>query len=313
MIYVEMYGRLGNQLFRYVTARVLQIKYYPDEVICISFNQINERAKDDVTWKNELSHLKNYYIEYHKPGKVIFNETGIRQRLLCAAYYLGLRRFSESNWEKEVEYEGRFFPKLNKKGVYWFRLGYFDLGYSKYKNKFVSGAFEDPRYFDEYRELFLDELLPDRNVKEKNTELLRQIKEGESVCVSIRRGDFFSNKNKTLHAICDENYFKKSMEIMRKNIQKPKFVFFSDDIQWVKKNINMDGECLYETGNDDVWEKLKLMSACKHFILSNSTFSWWAQWFSLNNDKVVVAPQKWLNSGYESGLVDPDWILVKTN
>lgn len=312
MIYVEMYGRLGNQLFRYVVARVLQMKYYPDETICISFNQIYKRETKDPTWKNELKHLKDYYIEYHKPGKVIFNESEIRQKLLCGIYYLGLRRYTENDIKSEVEYTNKFYPELNRMGVYWFRQGHFHLGYSKCRNKFVSGAFEDPRYFNEYRELLLHELLPDRTVSEKNRELFRHIVEDESVCVSIRRGDFFDSKHKSLHAVCDKNYFEKSIETVCRKLRNPKFVFFSDDIQWVKENIKIQEKCLFETGNDDAWEKLKLMSACKHFILSNSTFSWWAQWLSLNDDKIVIAPQKWFHSDFESGLIDPDWILVKT-
>lgn len=56
------------------------------------------------------------------------------------------------------------------------------------------------------------------------------------------------------------------------------FFGFSDDIDWVKNNMEFPGEVYYESGVDPVWEKLRLMSACKHFVLSNSSFSWWAQY-----------------------------------
>lgn len=46
MIYTEMYGRLGNQLVRYLVARTQQIKYYPEDEIVFSFDQINEDGNE---------------------------------------------------------------------------------------------------------------------------------------------------------------------------------------------------------------------------------------------------------------------------
>ena len=45
MIYLEMYGRCGNQMFRYAAARAIQLKYYPDEQLVINFQQIEEEHK----------------------------------------------------------------------------------------------------------------------------------------------------------------------------------------------------------------------------------------------------------------------------
>lgn len=54
------------------------------------------------------------------------------------------------------------------------------------------------------------------------------------------------------------------------------------------------------------------MYLCKHYIISNSTFSWWAQYLSRNENKVVIAPSKWFNEGYgiEPDLYDKEWILI---
>ena len=129
--------------------------------------------------------------------------------------------------------------------------------------------------------------------------------------MSIRRGDFLDPKYKKLHYVCDEKYFEKAITIIKTKVKNPVFIFFSDDIEWVKTNIKTYGIiCYYESGKDEVFEKLRLMSMCKHFIISNSTFSWWAQYLCKNPYKIVISPRKWLNNNEESGLIDESWIKI---
>lgn len=69
MIYTEMYGRLGNQFFRYAATRALQIKYYPHDELVFSFDQIDEAGKVDPSFYNVLEDFNvcNYNV-YPKKG-----------------------------------------------------------------------------------------------------------------------------------------------------------------------------------------------------------------------------------------------------
>ena len=310
MIYTEMYGRLGNQFFRYAATRALQIKYYPHDELVFSFDQIDEAGKVDPSFYNVLEDFNvcNYNV-YPKKGKVIFNESSIQQKLYCILYYIGMRRIMPEQMNEQVEYEEKWHRSLEKKGIYWFR----NLQYSSSLNKFVSGCFEDPIYFDEIREILLAEFTPKKDLLQKNREMMCNIQQTNSICLSVRRGDFESNAEvKKLQSVCDRKYFEEAIQVIKNNVKNPVFFMFSDDIEWVKNNIYTGCVTYYEDGTDPVWEKLRLMSACKHFVVSNSTFSWWTQYLSKSENKIVVSPSRWFNNDYESPLIGKDWIKIST-
>jgi hypothetical protein len=107
----------------------------------------------------------------------------------------------------------------------------------------------------------------------------------------------------------DINYFYRAVEYIKSKVENPVFIIFSDDVEWCKENFHIDAPTYYETSGNPIWEKIRLMSGCKHFIIHNSTFSWWAQHLSQNKDKIVIAPTKWMQRDdqpidiYEDGWV----------
>ncbi len=315
MIYLELFGRCGNQLFRYAAARCIQLEFYPDEEIVISFNQISEANKKDSSFCNELSNFcVGEYTVYKKSGKVIFNESNIIQKIIATLYYFRLKTFEPSEMTEQLEYQKKWSRILNRVGMYWYRTGYVELSKSNYKNKFISGSFEAPEYFNKYKQLIQKEFEPKQPRLKKNLKLYSVIDHSNSVCISVRRGDFESNKSyASLHSLCHEQYFLAAIDRIKTKIFNPVFVFFSDDIEWVKNNIKTDTISYYEDGDDPIWEKLRLMSSCKNFILSNSTFSWWAQYLCTYDNKVVVAPSMWFNNNFKSPLIDSKWELIDIN
>ena len=151
--------------------------------------------------------------------------------------------------------------------------------------------------------------------KLKNAIFEECISNSESVCISIRGGNYLNPKVKKSLFVCDRIYFIEAVKRICSLTNNPKFFIFSDDLKWVKEYICLEKEFpnlsfQYEDGTDDVSEKIRLMSMCKHFIISNSTFSWWAQYLGNYNNKIVIAPNKWFTNGNRCGLYMQNWTLL---
>lgn len=313
MIYIEMYGRLGNQFFRYAVARAIQKKYYPNEKIVISLNQINILGKLDNSFYDVLQDFNVIpYEVYSKKGKAMFRESSIIQKIICFFYYIGLRKIPIENMNEQITYQAKWENILSKMGIYWYRNGMHKIQKSNQDNKFISGNFEASSYFKDIRKELLQEFRPKHLPLEKNYKLYNKILKTNSICLSVRRGDFETNeKFKNLHSVCNKEYFMKAIMKIKELVENPVFFFFSDDIQWVTENIETGCETYHEDGDDPVWEKLRMMSMCKHFIISNSTFSWWAQYLADNEEKIVVSPSRWFNNDYKSPLIEDSFIKIE--
>lgn len=309
MIYLQMSGRLGNQFFRYAVARAVQIKLYPNDKLVINYQQ---KENGDGSFYNALDDFNiSEYEKYNKDVPVLIMETSILQKIVCAKYYLGMKKIRPEQMNEQTAYEKKWVDKLNNYGVYWFRRGGWELKKCRYKNKILSGNFENPQYFDDIRDVLIKEFTPKSPLEYKNEEIYDRIQKTNSICLSVRRGDFETNENiKNLHSVCGKDYFEKAIDIIKNEIDNPNFFMFSDDIEWVKENIKTGCPTYYEDGTDSLPEKIRLMSSCKHFIISNSTFSWWVQYLSTYDKKIVVSPKRWFNNDYKSPLINPEWILV---
>ncbi|PZP43135.1 MAG: hypothetical protein DI598_16115 [Pseudopedobacter saltans] len=178
---------------------------------------------------------------------------------------------------------------------------------------FIKGTFEDAKYFDAIKSHLFDEFEPKYPILEQNVDLYELISSSNSVCVSVRSFKEIQGDQNTasLYNVCTPKYFDDAIKLICKKIEKPVFFIFSDDIEWTKSKLSLrDCTVYYETTDNPVWEKLRLMYTCKHFILSNSTFSWWTQYLSRNENKIVISPSRWFNDDYKSPLIDESWIKI---
>ncbi|OTA61685.1 alpha-1,2-fucosyltransferase [Limosilactobacillus reuteri] len=311
MIYVEMDGRCGNQLFHYAVARYIQL-LIDDKDLCLNFDKIFKKKDEENGW---VDYLKDFntspYHYYEKTGTILKNESNIIQKALIAMKATQII-FNKDKTRQEKADKADFAQNLlNFFGVYWIREGVSKIYPRRRHKSLVSGICES-NFIYEIQDVLQNEIVPKENILPKNKSLIKKIDNSNSVCISVRRGDFFTNKNQSSYGVCSPEYYIKAKKYFdEKKLNNTLYFCFSDDIEWCKKNLRFtDNNVIFVSQDMPVYETLRLMSSCKHFILSNSTFSWWGQFLSKYSDKIVVSPKRWNNDGYESQLIQKDWVLI---
>lgn len=154
---------------------------------------------------------------------------------------------------------------------------------------------------------------------EANLRFLNEIRSSEnSVLIHIRRGDYKHPKITSMYARLEyTNYYDKAIPLIKSMLKNPKFFVFSEDSKFVrdmfvKKYSDTDFtyvDCNIGDQRKAVFE-LELMKNCKHFIIANSTLSYWAAFLNDNPDKIVIAPTFWSTVDEINDLLDPSWIRV---
>ena len=155
---------------------------------------------------------------------------------------------------------------------------------------------------------------------ENQSKLSEKIKITNSVCVNFRRTDFVTIPSAIqTHGVPPLEYYHKALELVKKNIGEEIEIFvFSDDIDWCKAHFKVDEPIHFVSHElykgDRFSAYLQLMTLCKHFIIPNSTFGWWAAWLADNNDKLVVTPEQWfIDKNLQSQTQDlrpREWITI---
>jgi hypothetical protein len=163
-----------------------------------------------------------------------------------------------------------------------------------HQNLYLTGYWQAAGYFadiaDTLRKEFDFKVAPDA----ENTKMIEKIIGCNSVCVHIRRGDFQYTANGMFRLI-EPSYYRAAINIIHERVSQPRFFIFSNDPEWARENLAWcpDAEFVsFNVGKQD-HEDLRLMMYCRHFVIPNSTFSWWGAWLGADPEKVVVVPRHW--------------------
>ncbi len=311
MIFLLTTERLGNQMFQYAFARKVLEENEQLGDICIFY-----RGKKDAEswWGNELERfiLKSGECEECKrkyKNNIFLVFYRIIRKIILVFFTNKLGDFDElvSKKQRKLNRLGIYIPKANSKTIQSF-------GKTNKKNVWIIGnsGTEIPAYFKGIKNELIHDFTSNSLLSEKCYSQYCDITNCNAVCVSIRKGDFLEEKNKRFD-ICSDRYYLMAMDLIEKSIHNPVFFIFSDDIHWIKENMFFEEKnIVYEIndGKNSTAEKLTLMKACKHFIMSNSTFSWWASFLGEEDDSVVVAPSPWRQNEECNHFYEKNFILL---
>lgn len=301
MIKMIFGGGLGNQMFQYAFLYANMIQNEQDKIEAIMHRNRNEDRREYALQNYSCS--LNLNIQDKIEDNKEYKQYLFKRKILCNFFKkLG---FSNNKVASLMSKFGIIFTP----NVYEY---YTDLKITK--NTVIEGGFQNWRYFDAIK----DNLRKEFSLKEKLSKECEDYKDKmnscNSVCVHIRRGDYLNSYYSSTLAVCDDEYYKLAIELIEKEVKDPEFFVFTnthEDHLWIQKNYQFKGKVHYVDMNNPDYLELFLMSRCKHFIISNSTFSWWAQYLSESDNKIVVAPSIWYRGNTASkGIYMPEWKLI---
>lgn len=179
------------------------------------------------------------------------------------------------------------------------------------KNCTFVGYWQTEKYFEDIRDIL--------NFRFKFNQISSELKnfadiltDAEYTSVHVRRGDYLLNPGVYM-GICTKDYYIRAMEYVQRERPNSKFIFFSDDPEWVKENFDISNAVychkdMFEYYED--WYDMYLMSRCSHNIIANSSFSWWGAWLNQNEKKIIVAPNKWIKYAQTPDIWCEGWVKL---
>lgn len=282
MIIVGMKGGLGNQMFEYALA--YKIRKMGKEVYLD--NYLFEHGIEKRPF--ELDLFPN--IEY-KISTEVLNEK-------LRGKYESLIQKSLRMLNIRPKYYREVFHGYKKKVLTW-------------DNKYIDGYWQTEKYIQDIREDILNVFSFPELQGEKNIDIAKRIVEGNSVSIHVRRGDYMNNIARYGN-LGEGQYYDDAIRYIESTVENPMFYVFSDDVEWAEKRFNKSNYTVVDNKNTGKFSyvDMQLMSCCKHNIIANSSFSWWAAWLNRNENKVVVAPSAWERNKKVKDIYCKEWKVI---
>lgn len=282
MIIIHLTGGLGNQLFQYAFARSLAHELDCELFLDLSLFSHDERRKHVVFGLHSfnIKGIVGYY-PYVDKTNVGIDQTKPED---LAKYVEGLP-FPDSIWDYEVV-----------KAVADIKLPAYFQGW--YHNQIDDDkiSYITENFFKANSELIHEDLKYSLPLSESSKRLSDDIEKYDSVALHIRHGDYVEYPK---FGLCTKGYYQNAIELLEDELDNPKFYIFTEDPDWAENlEFNSPNEIIRFSEKNDAAgrgyaELLNLMSLCDHFIIANSTFSWWGAFLSENKDKTIISPKPW--------------------
>ena len=301
MIYLRMDGRIGNQLFMYAFARSVS-KKRGDELIVIDDYEAVKR-----NYKNSLMDYDLKNVKYVHDHKMLTRSGFIKQNVIFFLYRVLRKKMS---FNTRFKMEKRLQKFFNNNGLILCENGYLDYQIPSSKNIFINGYFQAAKYFEDVREEVLKTINLDYEILKEYFPDVEKIKNSNAVCISVK---VQHNVGNSMYDVCNDGYWQDAIKYICDNVENPLFFICSDNVEYVKNNLIdcSKYDVVYQDSSIPVNVSLSIMAQCKHFVIGNTTFGWWAQYLCDFDKKIVVAPSKWMKIEMPIDIYEPGWHLVE--
>ncbi len=286
MITVYIGAGLANRMFQYAFALKLKALGYNVDIDEHSFE-----PRYDFEKLKLRDVFENIALNESNPSnfKYVISDSFFAKLYRRVSEFIPDHRYIE-RWN--LKYDPQIFEKATNHCIYvgfWISYKYFE----DCKNDIFSA-------------FCFKEFANDRNLK-----IMKEINETESVSVHFRKNvDYLKNLPKA----CPPDYYYKSISEIKRRVKNPKFYFFSDNWDWVRENIKGVDYIPIDwnpSSGPESYCDMQLMSYCKHNIIANSTYSWWAAYLNNNQTKIVCSPYDWFNKMDIDDVVPNEWLKEK--
>ena len=280
MIISRLHGRLGNQMFQYAAARGLAARL--GVAVALDTRDALRRGEGVLTRVFDLPLAEPLTLPPNRHDSP-----------LAYALWRVMGRAPRFRRERGLGYNPAFAD--------WDDDSYLH-GYWQSEKYFAHAADDIRRDFS----------FPDFT-NAQNAEMAARIGEGLAISLHVRRGDYLTL---SAHAVCDEAYYTRALDRLLQGVEGTPTVFvFSDDPDWAKANLPLPVEKVVVdfNGPETDFEDMRLMSLCRHNIIGNSSFSWWAAWLNANPDKRVAGPARWFGEPKmrNPDILPGDWLRIE--
>lgn len=287
---VRFKGGLGNQMFQYALLKALSLQ--------------GREVKGSLGFYDKHPNLASFCLRDVFPNvafdivdESVFNEIDEQWRII--------KKNEEKLKNFLIDYEHRFFWVEEFNSTYDTHI--FDTN-----NCVFVGYWQTEKYFCQFRKEILRDFQFSKG-EDKLDKIRRKLLANDNyVSVHIRRGDYLRHPE-IYGNICDEAYYDVALSFVRENVDNPTFVFFSDEIRWVKEHYKYEDVIYIEAEmfeHYQPWYDMCLMSCCSCNIIANSTFSWWGAWLNQRTGRKVIAPRLWTHGHERPDICPEDWIRL---
>lgn len=295
MVIVTLGGGLGNQLFQYATGK-----------------QVAQR--NNTSLKMYISNITNEVGRSYKLGYFnIKEEFATKEEVdqLIGSYYS--KTLYAKLYRRVDSYRAKYKRKYYRENEYW---GFEQDVLKIRSNILLEGFWQHHKYVEQFPSILNEELTLKSKYESDHKILLQLAKDENAVSLHFRRGDYQSDPhNLNFFGVLPLEYYYNAINYILARVPAATFYIFSDDLDWVKDNLQSDANIVFvdlEGGTKDYLE-LDAMSKCRHNVIANSSFSWWAAYLNKNPAKIIIAPKNWVVDERQNSKVQvqlPGWIKM---